>query len=294
MNGLIAPALLFQWPLLTCEAVSFGAAIFALAICGQEVAAGAAVRVRARALIRLLSIAALLWAPAALLNETAQIAGVSIGSAASLVRVVLTGTHTGRLWMIRIGLYVAMLAAAWTARSPRSSVAAGGTIAALLMLLRAMGSHAIDHGMAAVASYWAHELAASGWFGALAGLAFGLRRIDSAIAAPAMRIAAPRVSRIAAACVAVLLITGGYAAWYSLGLDLGHLLYSAFGRTLMVKVAIASGAILLGGYNRASLLPRVAQDGASAELMRNVAAESVVLMIVLASSSVLSATPPAH
>ncbi len=286
------PALLFEWPLLMCEVLCIAAPFFALCVCAHpEIPA---VLARARTVVRCAAVAAVLWMTPALLYDTAQIAGIPIAGALPLVSAVLTQTHAGRLWVIRIGLYAAMAGVAWKLHAPRSSLAAAGTTAATLMLLRAMGSHAIDHGSAAVAAYWAHEIAASAWFGSLAGLALGLRGMQPASEARLLRATAPRVSRTAGWCVATLLVTGGYASWYSLGFDLGHLLYSAFGRTLLVKLAIASGAILLGGYNRRYLLPRLSEPGAGDELVRNVTAESCVLIVVLACSSVLAATPPAH
>lgn len=294
MNGLIAPALVFQWPLLMCEMLCLGAPWFALRICAGANPGIPMALARAHTVICYAAAAAVIWIAPALFYETAQIAGVSIRAAAPLVPIVLIQTHSGRLWMIRIVMYLAMAAVAWSSSAPRPSLAMAGAIAAVLMLLRAIGSHAVDHGSVAIAAYWLHEIAASAWLGALAGVALGLSGLETALAARAIRAAAPRVSRTAGWCVAILLVSGGYASWYSLGLDLGHLLYSAFGRTLLVKLAIAGAAILLGGYNRAFLVPRLSKPGASDELVRNVTVESCVLVAVLACSSVLATTPPAH
>jgi hypothetical protein len=105
---------------------------------------------------------------------------------------------------------------------------------------------------------------------------------------------APRVSRVAGWSVAVVVFTGLYNAHDALGLNLYHLLYSAYGRTLLFKVALFGVVLGIGGYNRYRLVPAVEDDRARAVLLRNVTVETVFLVGVLGIAALLANTPPAH
>jgi copper transport protein len=69
---------------------------------------------------------------------------------------------------------------------------------------------------------------------------------------------------------------------------------SAYGRTLLLKLAIATPALVLGAYNRYRLVPTVAEARVRLQLVRSVAIECLLLVAVVGWSAVLANTPPPH
>jgi putative copper export protein len=90
-------------------------------------------------------------------------------------------------------------------------------------------------------------------------------------------------------------ISGTYTAYNGLGFDLYHLLFSAYGRTLIAKVTVFAAVLTVGAYNRYCLMPKVADPVARTALLLNVRVESVILFFaVLGLTSLLANTPTAH
>jgi putative copper export protein len=199
-------------------------------------------------------------------------------AAIPLIPEVMLHTHSGRLWLWRLPASGALLIVAWI---PRIGLAFPGALAAVLLLLQSLASHAIDKGGVAVTVYFIHEVAASLWIGSLLGLCLGAAAIDEL---------APRVSILAGWCVAILALSGLYSSFVALGLNWDHLFYSIYGRTLITKLALASLAVGIGGYNRYRLLPASSQD----RLIRNAAAECLILTAVFWLAASLANTPPPH
>lgn len=166
------------------------------------------------------------------------------------------------------------------------------SIAAALLVLDSLSSHAIDHGAAAVAIYFLHEAAAGLWLGGLTGLCLGFWRakIDDGW----LELTAPRVSCAAGWSVAVLALTGLYNAYETLGLNVEHLLYSDYGRTLLIKVWLFAVLLAIGGYNRYRLVPAVKEPRARTLLVRSVAIESVLMLVVIGVAAMLANTAPPH
>jgi putative copper export protein len=61
-----------------------------------------------------------------------------------------------------------------------------------------------------------------------------------------------------------------------------------------LKLAIATPALILGGYNRYRLVPTVADASVRTQLVRSVAIECVLLVAVMGWSADLANTPPPH
>ena len=290
----ILPLLALQWPLLVCELLMFGGALFPLAIVPSFPIADATVRARAVWAIRVLSLVALLWMPVLILNQSAEMAGVPLRSAMPLIGEVIHQTHAGRIWRDRLFALIVLGAVAWLPGKSAIKLTVLLALAGLLLSLRAMASHAIDKGTVAVILYFVHEVAAAGWIGGLFGLWLGFSRMEPELAGHLLAAATPRVSRLAGLSVAVLAGSGLYQAYLELGVNFDHLVYSAYGRTLLFKLAITAAVIAIGANNRYRLVPKVAQSAAAASLRRNVAMECLMLSGVVAISAVLANTPPAH
>ncbi len=282
---------LVSWPLLVSVAALFGSALFVLL--AAPVTGGQRARVT-RALLPLwrgLATAAMLLSPAALLVATACMADRPLRAAIPLVPEIIRHTHAGRVWAWRLPVTAVLLVAAWApgASWPRSAWLCA--LAAVLLLLRSLSSHAIDAGAFAVGVYFAHGAAASLWFGSLAGLWIAFSRPGNGAA---LALVAPRISKIAGWCVGTLVLTGFYTAYAALGLDVDHLVFSAYGRTLLLKVAFFGLVVSIGGYNRCRLVPAAVAASARRALLRNTAVETVFLAGILGLAALLANTPPPH
>jgi putative copper export protein len=276
MNSILENALV-SWPPLLCAALIFGLAAFAQIVVPRNDPNRRHVR-GLLTLVRGLATINFIASPMGLLVSASDMAGVPIQAAIPLIPEVMLHTHSGRLWLWRLPASAALLIVAWT---PRIGLALPGALAAVLLLLQSLASHAIDKGGVAVMIYFIHEVAASLWIGSLLGLCVYGSPIDEL---------APRVSRLAGWSVAILLVSGGWCGFVILGLDWDHLFYSIYGRTLISKLAMAGLAMGIGGYNRYRLIPASSWD----RLIRNVVAECLILAAVFWLAASLANTPPPH
>jgi copper transport protein len=137
-------------------------------------------------------------------------------------------------------------------------------------------------------------MAAGIWLGALASLLMASRRADATHQRIDIDAMTARVSSICAWSVAVILVSGPYTAFERLGWNLKLLSDSAYGRTLLLKLAIATPALILGAYNRYRLVPTVADASVRTQLVRSVTIECLLLVAVMGWSAVLANTPPPH
>jgi copper transport protein len=151
----------------------------------------------------------------------------------------------------------------------------------------------------AVVADMLHIAAVCAWLGGLVLLSVALTVSDRA--ADLARVL-PRFSKLAFACVVVLVVTGTYQAWRDVGWSLGALPGTAFGRLLLVKLA---GVLVLLGFGwlaRRWLARRLPGTGSTAAptraevtvLRRGLAGELLVGAAVLAFTGILVATVPAR
>ncbi|MGH7988014.1 MAG: copper resistance D family protein [Candidatus Binataceae bacterium] len=241
---------------------------------------------------RWLAVLMAVMTPVVLLVFSSGMAGMAIAQALPYVPEVIRQTQFGHIWSIEYVVVLVLLVAAWMPLGDESRTFALLALTAALLLLRAFSSHAIDHGGLAVAIYFVHEISASLWIGAILGLWFAVAR--GGMGRVWEISAAPRVSAVAEASVTILILSGIYTAYYSLAGDPSRLLYSIYGRTLIVKVAAAMVVLLIGGYNRFVLVPTMSQAASGRTLVRNVGVESALLIGVLFLAALLANTPPAH
>jgi putative copper export protein len=95
----------------------------------------------------------------------------------------------------------------------------------------------------------------------------------------------------ALAFAATVVVTGAASAW--LHLDAPAALWStAYGRTLLVKLALLAPVLALGAYNWRRVRPALHDAAGVARLRRSAAAELAIGALVLAVTAVLVATPP--
>ena len=132
-----------------------------------------------------------------------------------------------------------------------------------------------------------HLLAAAYWVGALVPL----RR---AAASPEGAALLHRFGVVASGTVAVLIAVGASFAWLLSG-SIGALLGTAYGWTLLAKVAIVSGLLGLAALNKFRLVPALerGEPHAAPALRRSIAIEiAAVALILLATATLTTVTTP--
>ena len=203
----------------------------------------------------------------------------------------------GLLWVLGAVVLASVLqGGATAARSPGWRV---GAAAVALGLLRATGMYGhpaegANPTLGQVADLL-HLLGVSLWIGGLALLLVAVlpRRRPTELAA-----VVPAYSRLAAGSVAVIVLAGLVLAWQVVG-TVDVLLNTSYGRLLLVKVALV-GAVLLGALfsrrwvrRRLDTAVRLGGDAATVRpFVFSVAAETAVVLAVLATTSLLVTSTP--
>lgn len=100
-----------------------------------------------------------------------------------------------------------------------------------------------------------------------------------------------RFSHVATVLVAVLVLAGTYLGVLRLP-ELADLWGTAYGRTLLVKLALVSVALAWGATHHFVVRPRLERGGAPAGLRRSQLGESTVAVAVLLVAAVLVNSPP--
>jgi copper resistance protein D len=214
------------------------------------------VRGRLRALRLGGALVLLLAAGGELLLRAATMSGGGLGAAVPAVPAVLTRTHFGAVWSARMVALLGLLAPA-VARS-RAWRSLGGLLTLGVVVTVTLTGHAGDWGDASVTAAldWAHVVAASAWAGGLFVLATLVRRAAPRWPPALLPAVMRRFSTLAAACLAVVVLSGAYRAWVELP-SVEALWQTAYGRVLSVKVLLALGLIGCGAANRYLVLPRL-------------------------------------
>ncbi|MEZ0448686.1 copper resistance protein CopC [Cellulomonas sp. ICMP 17802] len=219
---------------------------------------------RARLLV-LGSLAAALGALVGLADLAAQVGLLRppAGSWAATAGGLLGGTRWGRLWLGREVALLAALVLLAALRSPRGStrarraVACAAAAAALaVVVIEALGSHAAaldpDPTTAVVADA-VHILCACLWLGAVAALAVLLWPHASGASGVALaRECRTAFTRVVLASVGLVLVTGLYGAGRQIA-SVDDLTGTAYGRALLVKVALVAVVLVLGLLNSTTL-----------------------------------------
>ncbi len=280
-----------------CRAVQFGAALLLFGISFYRAVLPRGLELRGTdTMLRRALIAAAALALATLLAWFLFTAAGMAGSASAMtdpatLRLVLTQTDFGALWLWRSAFIVALTAAVFLERSSRRPFTV--VLSALFLASLSLTGHA------AAGTGWpgalhriadaVHLLCAGIWLGGL----FVLTSILPAAALPVARIALSRFSAIAIPAVALVIATGAANALFIL--PGWSAFVSRYGVLLLFKIALAAAMVALGLLNRLVFVPNVeAGDAASAShLVRSAAGEIALGAAVLVIVGVLGITPPA-
>lgn len=251
---------------------------------------------------------ALLASVCGLWLEAAAMAEVPVTQAGAATWAMLTGTHLGAAWQVgAVALVVsiaAMLLALRGRRETSWTCASLGGIAVFLYS-RSMVSHAAAAGDFSVMMIvdWVHLLLISLWVGEV--VFSGLVVLPSLPGESlANRTDCSRyielLSMSATFSLVGIFASGLINAWYGLGTPKA-LFGNPYGTTLLVKLALVMGAVMLGGINRFFIMPgliaALRTGGAAAirptrQFTMILRVEALVLLAVLVMAAILSSTSP--
>lgn len=255
---------------------------------------------RARASLVAAALALVLAEGGWLFYEAASITGAGVAGGLAALPDVIGTTHVGHAWCVAFGGAAWLLVAALLYRGGRF----GLTMFWLGALASAAGMASIGHAAdAGVPSFgWAmqtvHVVATAVWGGVvLAGGLVVLPTLDTSITRTALIRLADRTSSVSLVAFCVVLLSGLIGALRGLGGSFAVLRTSGWGHVLTLKLALVLLAVVLGGLNRTSALPRLRRSASTldAHTFRNVLhLEALVMIAVFVVASVLGLTPPGH
>ncbi len=234
--------------------------------------------------------------------EAAIMSGAPLAGAGAALAPVLTQTHYGAAWSVAFAGTV--IACCGGTRKGGGAMA----LAALGLLAYAAGkaatSHAADSGDFTLREgvHVVHLGATALWAGSVIVAAPLLRRwprIDAETDLARLRFCA-RLSELATAALAIVVVTGIYNTLQDTAHLNGPLLGVPYGKLLTLKLAFVALAVLLGGYNRMVCLPHLraavaaGDDAQPAQRRFNqlLAIEAVAMLAVLTIAGVLGHTSP--
>lgn len=210
-----------------------------------------------------------------------------------LMRVVLTTGSWGYSWMIEAATAFALLALMWLFAG-KSAQYVALSVPVMLLVLAESG---IGHGADAIFTpailgrliHALHLLGAGIWFGTLAILALTVfPNLGSDEPAAVLTQLLHSFSRRARLGVSLLVGSGAAMTWFY-STTLLDLPSSEWGKLLLIKLAVTSVMLALGGYNWLVLTPHVAAGTATApsRLRRAIVAEVLLGLLVLGVTALL-------
>ncbi|KVW34895.1 CopD family protein [Burkholderia ubonensis] len=233
-----------------------------------------------------------------LVYAAAAMSGAGLGGALGAIPTVLAQTHAGFAWSVAFGGAVVLAVVALS--RPDGPLAYAVLWLAVIVIAAGKASlgHAADTGAfsAAVALQTLHLLVTAAWGGlVLAGGLAVLPALGSSVARGALIRIAQRLSRTSIVALAFVLATGALNAARGLGGSLAPLDGSAWGRVLLLKLLLVALALVLGGLNRFSALPRLRRTASTedAHTFRNILhLEGLTMIGVFIAAAVLAASVP--
>jgi putative copper export protein/methionine-rich copper-binding protein CopC len=263
-----------------------------------ERAAAALTQVASTRAASLGAVACMVLAVAALARLVAESYAMHGALEGQLVASMLVATSWGRAWMLQVAMVVVALVGFEVARRGRAAGWAMALIAALaLAFTPALSGHAASAPRLtalAIVSDGLHLIGAGGWLGSL--LVVVVIGIPAALAlqeterGTAVADLVSAFSPTALGFAGLVAVTGVLAAWLHIG-SLPALLSSAYGRVLLVKLAILSVAAGTGAFNWLRVRPTLGDLVGTRRIRRSASVELAVGAVVLLVTAILVATP---
>ena len=229
-----------------------------------------------------------LLAQSAALHGTGAVAGPMLAA-------MLTRTFWGWGWILQAVATALLLAGLWRGwKGGRWGWQLAAAAVVALAFTPALSGHAVATSALAVVSDGLHVLSAGGWLGTLllmvvAGLPLLAGTAERRTEEVASLLGA--FSPLALTFAAILTLTGVHAAWLHLP-QLSDLWSSAYGQTLLLKLAALAAVFGTGAYNWLRAKPALEKGHDVRPLRRSATAELIMGAVVLAVTAALVATPP--
>ena len=238
--------------------------------------------------------------------QAAAMGGMALPAALRMLPSLLTTSYVGQAWAGGMaGLALVLAGVAGKATEQRNARLAGvGLGVSLFVYGRAAVSHAGNFGLTSpqllVESL--HLGAISVWLGGVGIAAFVVLSEKSALVADERADVSRWVRALSTAATGALMVivaTGLFNAWRGVE-SAANLVGSAYGETLLVKLAFVAIAVLLGGLNRFRGMPRLltalqSPHGSPApsqqRFVQILRIEALFLFAALVAAAVLSSSP---
>ena len=234
-----------------------------------------------------------------LLYQAASMSGVALPAAIGVVPTVLTQTHVGYGWSVAFAGALVLLGTAMASHTGMLRNALLWLAVIAIAAGKASLGHAADAGpaSAAIGMQTLHVLVTSVWGGLAiaAGLAV-LPALGTSTARGMLIRTATQVSSVSVVAVGLVLLTGVFNAVRGSGGSFEAIQMSTWGHVLTLKLALVALALVLGGLNRFSALPRLRRTASTmdAHTFVNVLyLEALAMIGVFVAAAVLSHSVPA-
>lgn len=241
--------------------------------------------------------------------------GSPTASSFSVLLPLISETHFGKVWLLRMALLIAVAALVFCAGSTTKKALSGYFLASefflsasLLASIGLAGHAAAAEGASFALQVFVHALhllAAGLWLGGLVLFSLFLRqcrRSTDADAVAMAQAATRRFSSIAVVSVALLILTGSYNAWNLVG-GVPQLFGTPYGKLLLIKIVLLLPLLILGAVNRTKLKPELLTASLdhrepalrlTRKLGRNAIAEATFGALILLIVGFMGVTPPAR
>ncbi len=206
-----------------------------------------------------------------------------------MLQSVLVTTTLGRALQLQAIWGAAAMMGFTVARAGRNrGWIAAGIAVGVLALTPGLAGHpaASETPVIALAVAALHVLAAGAWIGTL----YHLWRASRVASSTTLRVMLRSFHPIALSATAVLVASGAYQAWTTLGAP-ADLLYSTWGRLLLAKLALV-GATAVLGYRHWRTAEARAGGGERSALTASFARELGIALLVIAVTAVLATSAP--
>ena len=216
----------------------------------------------------------------------------------------LSSTGWGKLWLWRIAAAVAFGASLFGLRfapelwrpAVRTLTLALAGAALWTLALTSHGAATVDIRNMALAADFLHLAASAFWIGALFHFALGLsllRGLPEEDRRECLADMVPRFSVVASLSVATIIVTGLFSGWAQVTVI--EALTTAYGITLIAKVALVLPLLFLGALNLLWVRPRLRRNTESADWLRRLlVGEAALALLILAAVGMLTSLEPAR
>jgi putative copper resistance protein D len=231
--------------------------------------------------------------------QAASMSGVALPAALGVIPTVLTQTHVGYGWSVAFAGALVLLGTAMVSHTGMLRNALLWLAVIAIAAGKASLGHAADAGpfSAAIAMQTLHVLVTGVWGGlAMAAGLSVLPALGTSTARGMLIRTATQVSNLSVVAVGLVLLTGIFNAVRGSGGSFEAIEVSTWGHVLTLKLTLIALALVLGGLNRFSALPRLRRTASTmdAHTFVNVLyLEALAMVGVFVAAAALSHSVPA-